>query len=229
MNRKKKKLEFLFDQMILHATKCGGHRFDASSVRNSLEIFLRSRNAYKALREYLILPCDRTLKSYFEKLGSTGSSQECKAVISNVFSSLEGLDRCCFITADEIYVKASIRYRAGHIIGLGVDQDPPSPARTVLAFMVNFMYNTPSFIARILPMTSLKSEFLMDQLMLLIEIIHEAGGAVFLVMTDNLSVNQKLFKLLREKYPINSLSSITIPFPMLYLNFFDFFTIHHIC
>ena len=35
--------------------------------------------------------------------------------------------------------------------------------------------------------------------MLLIEIIHEAGGAVFLVMTDNLSVNQKLFKLLRER------------------------------
>ena len=112
--------------MILHATKCGDHRFDASSVRNSLEIFLRSRNAYKALREYLILPCDRTLKSYFGNLGSTGSSQECKAVISNVFSSLEGLDRCCFITADEIYVKASIRYRAGHIIGLELIKTHPA-------------------------------------------------------------------------------------------------------
>ena len=89
--------------------------------------------------------------------------------------------------------------------------------------MMNFMYNTPSFIARILPVTSLKSEFLMDQLMLLIEIIHEAGGAVFLVMTDNLSVNQKLFKLLREKYPINSLSSISHPLPNALFEFLRLF------
>ena len=63
--------------------------------------------------------------------------------------------------------------------------------------MINFLYNTPAFIARLIPVTTLKSEFLMEQLMLLIQIIHGAGSFIFLVMTDNLSVNQKLFKLLQ--------------------------------
>lgn len=208
---KRKKLDFLFNQMILHAKDIGGHRFDVSTVRDALEIFLRSRNAYRALRDYLILPCDRTLKSYFGKLGAAGSSGECKAVITNVFSQLEGLDKCCYITADEIYVKASVRYRAGHIVGLGVDQDPPRPAKTILAFMVNFLYSTPAFIARLLPVFSLKAEFLMEQLMLLIQIIHDAGGIVSLVMTDNLSVNQKMFKLLKTEYGQHSLTAVSHP------------------
>ena len=38
--------------------------------------------------DYVILSCDKTLKSYFGKLGSAGNSGECKAVISNVFSGL---------------------------------------------------------------------------------------------------------------------------------------------
>ena len=70
----------------------------------------------------------------------------------------------------------------------------PRPARTVLAFMVNFMFDTPGFIARRLPLYSLKYEFWLDQLMILITIIHAADGVMFLVMTDNLSVNQKFLK-----------------------------------
>ena len=57
--------------------------------------------------------------------------------------------------------------------------------------------------------------------MLLLEIIHNAGGFVFLAMTDNLSVNQKIFKLLKGKYHQHSLSAIThILLKYLYL-FYD--------
>ena len=176
---------------------------------------LRSRSAYKVLRDYLILPCDKTLKSYFGKLGTAGSSEECQTVVKNVFSGIEATKKFCFITADEIYVKAAVRYRAGYIIGLGVDQDP---AKTVLAFMINFLYNTPAFIARLIPVTTLKYEFLMEQRMILIQIIHGAGGFIFLVMTDNLSVNQKLFKLLQQKYHKESLSAICHPISNVHFN-----------
>ena len=67
-------------------------------------------------------------------------------------------------------------------------------------------------------MTTLKSEFLMVQLMLLIQIIHGAGGFNFLVMTDNLSVNQKLFKLLQQKYHKESLSAICHPISNVHFN-----------
>ena len=84
--------------------------------------------------------------------------------------------------------------------------------------MINFLYNTPAFIARLIPVTALKSEFLMEQLMLLIQIIHGAGGFIFLVMTDNLSVNQKLFKLLQQKYHEESLSAICHPISNVHFN-----------
>ena len=148
---KKKKLNFLSSQMCLHGYEVRGHRFDVTAVRDALGIFLRSRNVYKALREYLILPCGKTLKSYFGKLGTAGSSEECKCVIANVFSKLTDMEKLCYITADEIYVKVSVRYRAGNIIGLSVNQDPPKPAKTILGLMVNFLYGTPGFIARLLP------------------------------------------------------------------------------
>ena len=216
--QKKKKKIFICNQMILHGKESGGHRYDRTSIRDALEIFSRSRNAYRALlRDYLILPCDKTLKSCFGKLGSAGSSEECKSVVKNVFSGLEGQERFCFITADEIYVKAAVRYSAGHIIGLGVDQDPPKAAKTILAFMINFLLGTSSFIDRLIPVTTLKSEFLMVQLMILLCIIHDAGGFVFLVMTDNLSVNQKMCHLLKQIHHQNSVATITHPMKNIYL------------
>ena len=78
------------------------------------------------------------------------------------------MEKLCYITANEIYVKASVRYRAGNIIGLSVDQDPPKPAKTILGLMVNLLYGTLGFIARLLPLFPLNAEFLMEQLVQLI-------------------------------------------------------------
>ena len=69
------KIRFLCTQMVLSEFKSQGHRYDASSIRDFIEIFLCSRSAYKKLRKYLQLPSNNTLKSYFGKLGSAGSSR----------------------------------------------------------------------------------------------------------------------------------------------------------
>ena len=93
--------------MILHGKESGGRKYNANDIRDAREIFLRSRNAYRALRNYLILPCDTTLKSCFGKLGSTGNSEVCTSSVGNIFFELAGQENYCFITADEIYVKAA--------------------------------------------------------------------------------------------------------------------------
>ena len=190
--------------------------YNANDIRDALEIFLCSRNAYRALRDYLILLCDKTLKSCFGKLGSTGNFEECKSSVGNVFSELDGQENYCSITADEIYMKAAVRYRVEHIISLGEDQDPPKPAKTVLAFMINFLFGVPSFIACLVPVTTLKSEFLIEQLMMLLQIIHDTGGLVFLIMTDNLSVNQKLFNLLKRIHTQKTVANIVHPLNNMY-------------
>lgn len=209
---KQTQIEFLCKQMIQLGAKHKGHRYEEYHIRKAMNIFFRSRNCYNALRKYLVLPCDNTLRNYFGKLGTVGSMEECKTVVKNVFDELHGLDKVCFITADEIYVKPAVRYRANHIIGMAVDQEPPKPARTVLAFMLNFLFGTPAFVARLLPVLTLKSDFLLEQVMLLMQTIHEVGGVVFLVMTDNLSVNTKMFKLLHETNFSHSIASIEHPF-----------------
>ena len=107
-NKEKKKIAFLCNQMILHGKESGDRKHNANDIRDALDIFLRSRNAHRALRDYLILPCGKTLKSCFGKLGSTGNSEECKSSVGNVFSELDGQENYCFITADEIYVKAAV-------------------------------------------------------------------------------------------------------------------------
>ena len=111
-NKEKKKIAFSCNQMILHGKESGSRKYNANDIHDALEIFLHSRNAYRALQDYLILPCDKTLKSCFGKLGSTGNSEECKSSVGNVFSELDSQENYCFITADEIYVKTAVRYRA---------------------------------------------------------------------------------------------------------------------
>ena len=42
-------------------------------------------------------------------------------------------------------------------------------------------------------------------------VIHEVGGYVFLFMTDNLSVNQKMFKVYHKENPCTAIYSIRHP------------------
>ena len=98
-----------------------------------------------------------------------------------------------FIAADEIYVKPSIRFQAGHVIGFAQNQETPTPVKTVLALMINFVRGTPAFGARLSPVLNLKHEYLLNIILDLVKTIHKAGGYVFSVVTDNLSVNQKAF------------------------------------
>ena len=59
--------------------------------------------------------------------------------------------------------------------------------------MVCLLMEKPAFAARLIPTFSLKADFLYEQVSLLIKIVHVASAFVFLVMSDNLRANQKMF------------------------------------
>ena len=197
--------------ILLHAKGPNGYRYDRECVLEAINLFLRSRCAYKSLRGILILPSQKYLRSYFGKLGSPGSFNECKEVIDRVFLKLDDNKKICFISADEIYVKPANRFRGNHIVGMAVNQDQPCPAKTVLTLMVNPIFGAPAFVARLLPVNNLTAEFLFEQLQILINIIHESCGVVFAVMTDNLTVNQKTFRLYHDRYFSSDITSIEHP------------------
>ena len=93
-------------------------------ISETVNLFLRSRNAYRALRNDLILPCENTVRSFFRNFGTACSEQECIQVVRDVFWSLEhDWDKHVFVSADEIYVTPSIRFRASHVLGFAQNYD----------------------------------------------------------------------------------------------------------
>lgn len=89
-----------------------------SHTQDALEIF-RNRSAYKTLRDYLVLPCVRLLKLYFENLVLQEVLNRVKLLVRMFFQDLR-LPKTC-ITADENHVKAAISYHDVQVIGLSVD------------------------------------------------------------------------------------------------------------
>ena len=156
-----------------------------------------------------------------------GNETEYIQVVRDVFSSLEESHKFIFISADEIYVKPAIRYRVSHVIGYAQNRETPTPAKTVLALMINFLRGKPAFVARLSPLRDLEHQYLFDTLLHLVDVIHKAGGYVFSVVTDNLSVNQKTFKLLHETYYSHSICSIKHPINTHFSSFYTLYdTIH---
>ena len=114
-----------------------------------------------------------------------------------------------------------MKYNGKHVVGENCDEAGKVP-NSVLAFMVNPSLGAPSFVCRLIPVHSLKADFLLEQFLLLLQIIHECSGIVFLFMSDNLSVNQKLFRLLHTRFGSRGIFAVQHPiqnpvFPMLYL------------
>ena len=128
-----------------------------------------------------------------------------------MFSKLDGLERYCFITADKIHVKPSVQFQKDQIIGFAVDSEEQKVAKAVLAIMINPLMGVPAFVARLLPIHSLKHEFLKEQIDIVMEIVFEVGRFAFLIMTDNHSVNQKMFKVYHQNSTSTAIYSVVHP------------------
>ena len=70
------------------------------TLREAINICLRSQIAYKAVRSLLFLPHSKAIKNYFGKLGSPGSIRKCFTVNRNVFGNLQVMKKLVKILAD---------------------------------------------------------------------------------------------------------------------------------
>ena len=162
------------------------------NMKDAVNLFLRCRCTYKALRELFILPCRNTITSYFGNLGLPRELEECKTPLQKYLMNSMPVKNVV-ISLGEIHVKPGLRYQSKQVIGNAVNLDVPCPANRVLALMINPSFGAPSFVARLLPVHCLKADFQYEQIEILVKLIHEAGGYVYSIMSDNLSVNQKMF------------------------------------
>ena len=214
-------------QLTLNSHEPNGRRYNSNDFKTAIELYLRSRSAYRELRIKFVLPHPKRIKSLFEVMDTVGSVNECRETTDIVFKKLVGIQKYCKILVDEVHIKPSVRYQGNHLIGYSADT-PDKPARTMLALTICPLMHGESFIARIIPVYSLTAGLLFDQIEKFIKIIHEIGGIVFLVMPDNLRANVSCFSKFHVFGSVN-LFSVNHPvkneiFEALYL-LFD--PIHH--
>lgn len=214
---KQRRLLFISSQLVWYKVV----NYSREDLMVAMTLFLSGRKGYCAMRNYLLLPHVNTLLSFFGRLGSPGSIQNCSQTVSKVFDVLDKGQKACFVSIDEINIKSNISYTGSHIVGQAADM-PDKAAGSVLTFMVNTSFGAPSFVCRIVPVHSLKADFLFDQTKLVIKVLHDCGGSVFMLMSDNLSVNQKLFSLFHSTFGSKGIFAVAHPiknpvFPLLYL------------
>ena len=70
----RKKLEYICTQLSTHSLpEHQGKQYSPFLLSEAADLYLQSRNAYRALRLILILPHEKTLRSFFGKFDSAGS------------------------------------------------------------------------------------------------------------------------------------------------------------
>lgn len=177
-------------------------RYPSNVIHVALQLFLSSRSAYRTVSSFLALPSAITLKKHIGRFSSVGGHEECDSTISLVFSELNVGQKRCILLFDEVYVKPSIRYRGGHLIGYSVDE-PTLPAKTILAIMVKPLYGSSAFVCRLLPVHVLKPDFLLEHLLRVVRMIVKYGGSVVGLICDNHPTNRSAY----SSFPINSSST----------------------
>ena len=214
----RKKLEFICTQLSTHYMSGQHQGKQYSSSRQTIQ-FIKANNTVCTYEvEMLTEPYIwywyclwKNSPLVLWKIWLCRKRGECVQAVIDVFSTLEDHGKFVFISADEIYVKPAIRYMGGNVLGFAQNHDTTTPAKTVLAAMINFLRGSPAFVARLVPVANLKHEFLVDLLLVLVSIYPWVGWACYGHCEDNLSVNQKTFKTLREKFTPRSNYSIEHP------------------
>ena len=106
---KSREINFLCEQMKLNTFEKHGERYAHHTMREAINLYLRSGNAYNAARDLLVLAQGKTIKKSFGKLGSP----ECSSVVKKVFEKLVGMERRSKILVDEIHISLEYTTKEG--------------------------------------------------------------------------------------------------------------------
>lgn len=189
--------EFLLEQFRLSLLAPHGRRYSPQLTSYAVQLFLSSRHAYRVISDYLALPSPRTLYQHISRICDIGQESECEKTIASAMTTFSGLQKWCILLFDEMYIKPSIRYRGGHLLGQATD-DSSEVARTILAIMIKPMMGAPAFVCRLIPIHKLSAEFLHRTLCEVIHVIHRNSGRVLGLMSDNHPTNRRCYSLFRE-------------------------------
>ena len=186
------KTEMLQEQFkAMRATPIGKKLYSPEIIIRAFEYFCTSRALYTKLRQDYAFPSIRTLTRITSKVGKL---DEC-CFLKNVFENLTECKKLCALMFDEVYVKKALLFHGGSVFGKALNH-PSMLAKSVLGVMVESLLGGPTFLSKMLPVTQLNSEFMLDEISKTIAAIEAVNGEVKVLICDKNRVNQKLFKIM---------------------------------
>ena len=112
------------------------------------------------------------------------------------------------LNIDEVYVQSDFSYKGGKIFGSS-SSNVEVAAKTVLAFMVTSLFEKWSEIVRLYPLASTDAKEVFEMVTTVIADIEKCNLNVVVLCSDNLPLNQNLFKLFSRKHVIEQ----SVPHP----------------
>ena len=184
------KKEIIQQQLSVMCPKIvGTHIYGTEIIVRAFEYFATSRSLYNRLREDYKLPSISTLTRITSKVSKLSEN----TFLNGIFNSVENNQKLCILLHDEIYVKKMLLFHGGTLFGKSVD-DPSSLAKTMLGIMIVCLYGVPKFLSKMLPISKLNSNFLLEQIDVTNQAILSAGGEVKVIICDGNRTNQAFFK-----------------------------------
>ena len=148
-----------------------------------------SRSLYKKLREFWILPSVSTL----QKLTRISKNKEDDVLFLSFFDSQEMRCRVGILIIDEIYVKASLSYKSGTLVGYAADCDGKL-AKTILCVMFKCFFTKKKFLVKLLPCSNLTAQYQFNSATEVVIQLEKCGATVLGLICDNNRVNESFFK-----------------------------------
>ena len=182
--------QILHEQVdVMQPRIVGKSLYPQSVIVRAFEYFCTARSLYNRLREDFKLPSIQTLTRITSRVSKLSES----TFLTRIFRNVNDMQKLCIVLRDEIYVKKMLLYHGGTVFGKAVN-DASKKASTVLGIMVSCLYGGPSFISKMLPISSLTVKFLRSQIDQTCECISAANGDVTCIISDANRTNQGFVK-----------------------------------
>lgn len=175
------------EMLLIHPNKV---RYTKYSLIFAAELLGVSPAAYRMLRgsQTIVLPKQQMIRDLMSRSFQDSNLQ-------TALTELKPEQRLVNILFDEVKLKSTLRFTAGHVVG-HADNHPEQLVASALAFELVCHYGGPRFVVRVIPVAKLDANQLKEYLLEVIETVKRCGGQPVSIICDNCPLNQRVYTVL---------------------------------
>lgn len=187
-------IDFFEEQIILLNVNPKGRRFSANLLIWSIQVLLKSRSVYRDLKNFFVLPSERTFRKLTYGVGQSVNNKVLnEKYLFNQSGKLNDHEKIISLKFDEIQIKKRLDFRGDNLFGVA-ENESNAAAQHVQAFMIRSLKSNYKEIVRLVPVYKQNSDFLMENLLDVIDTLERTGFHIVLLTSDNSSINSNVIR-----------------------------------